>query len=407
MDMNKSSFFSGQPVLAQLINLIPNTLLLKLVREHNSDYYYKRFKSRDHLIAMLYACFHNCSSIREVITGLTASYNKLCHLSLNTIPRRSTLADANANRSVEFFEDLYHELYRLYCNHLPDSRTRQSIESRLFIMDSTTVTLFSDIMKGVGCFGIDGRRKGGVKAHLVLNASQDVPQLVYITEGSRNDRIIMDKVRLNKGDILVFDKGYHHFAQWQSWTNQKINWVTRLIDTEVYDLIEEKVISTQQQHSGVCRDMKILLGAGTGPATEQITVRLVSYYVKQHKKIYHFLTNNFRFKATTIADIYQNRWQIETFFKRFKQANPLRYFLGDNENAIRIQLWCAFIKDLLIKVIKDQLRRQWSFSNISSMIRHHLMNYLDLKKFLNNPDKVTPALYPKQLKNGQLHLFPT
>ena len=394
-------------MLAQLISLIPHSLLQNVVRKHNSDHYYKTFKSRDHLIAMLYACFHNCSSIREVITGLAASYNKLCHLSLKTIPRRSTLADANRKRSVGFFEDIYRELYRLYFSSLPDSRLNKSIESRLFIMDSTTVTLFSDIMKGVGNFGADGRRKGGVKAHVVLNAAQDVPELVYITEGARNDRILMDKVHLNKGSILVFDKGYHHFAQWQAWTNEKINWVTRLVDTEVYDVLKEKVISAEQQRNGVCCDMKIFLGAGTGPTSEQITVRLVSYYVKQHKKMYHFLTNNFRFKASTIADIYEKRWQIETFFKRFKQTNPVKYFLGDSENAVRIQLWCAFIKDLLIKVIKDQLIRKWSFSNISSMIRHHLMNYLDLKKFLNNPEKIKAAPYPNQQKHAQLYLFPT
>jgi hypothetical protein len=98
---------------------------------------------------------------------------------------------------------------------------------------------------------------------------------------------------------------------------------------------------------------------------------------------------------------------VETFFKRIKQTNPLKYFLGDNENAIRIQLWCAFIKDLLIKIVKDQLKRKWAFCNISSMIRHHLMNYLDLIGFLNNPDKIKEAFHPKIEKTAQLSLFPT
>jgi Domain of unknown function (DUF4372) len=112
--MNKSTFFSGQPVLAQLIKLIPDSLIGQLVMRHGADRYYKTFKSRDHLIAMLYACFHNCTSLREVITGLEASYNKFGHLKLESMPRRSTLADANAGREVKFFEDLYQELYRLY-----------------------------------------------------------------------------------------------------------------------------------------------------------------------------------------------------------------------------------------------------------------------------------------------------
>ena len=403
--MNKSSFFSGQPVLGQLIGLIPEGVIRQLIHRHDSDRYYKHFKTRDHLIAMLYACFHNCTSIREVTSGLEASYNKLSHLNLHNLPRRSTLSDANSRRSVAFFEDLYLELYKLYFERLPDSSKPRSLESRLFIMDSTTVTLFSNIVKGAGSYCADGRKKGGVKAHVVHNAQQDVPKLIYLTEGSRNDRVFMNRVNQNKGDILVFDKGYHHFAQWQQWTEQGISWVTRLIDTEVYSIIEEKVISTEQQQRGVCRDAKILLGRGSGPSTQQITARLVSYYVARQNKMYHFLTNNFRFNATTIADIYEKRWQIETFFKRLKQSNPLKYFLGDNENAIRIQMWCAFIKDLLVKVIKDQLKRKWSFANISSMIRHHLMNYLDLKGFLNNPDKIKHALY-KQENNQQLYLFP-
>jgi hypothetical protein len=119
---------------------------------------------------------------------------------------------------------------------------------------------------------------------------------------------------------------------------------------------------------------------------------------------FQFLTNNFRFNASTIAAIYKDRWQIETFFKRFKQTSPVKYFLGDNENAIKIQLWCSFIKDLLIKVVKDRLSRRWSFSNISSMIRHHLMNYIDLFKFLNNPGNIKLALY-KEPAVSQLKLF--
>lgn len=404
--MNKSTFFCGQPVLSQLIQLIPNRLISDLAFKHSSDRYYKTFRSREHLISMLYACFHNCSSLREVTTGLEASYNKLCHLKMNSIPRRSTLADANCRRAVSFFEDLYHQLYQLYYGCLPDSRPLKSLDSRLFILDSTTITLFSDLMKGAGSSRADGRRKGGVKAHVVLNAAEGVPQLIYITEGARNDRVAMNRVRLNKGDILAFDKGYHNFGQWQKWTDEGVNWVTRLIGTETCQVLQDRVVSEEQMRRGVCSDQKILLGAGTGPASQQITVRLVSYYVEEHKKVYHFLTNNFRFKASSIADIYQKRWQIETFFKRIKQTNPVKYFLGDNENAIRIQVWCAFIKDLLVKVVKDRLKKRWSFSNINSMIRHHLMNYLDLIAFLNNPDKINHAFYYGK-DDQQLLLFAT
>jgi hypothetical protein len=402
--MNKSTFFSGQPLLSQLIQLIPQSLLTNAAYKHDADRYYKTFRSRDHLIAMLYACFHNCTSLREVTTGLEASYNKLGHLRITNIPRRSTLADANSRRQVGFFEEVFNELYKLYYKTSPDSRRRKTIEERLFIMDSTTMTLFSDCMKGAGSPKANGRKKGGVKAHVLLNAKDDIPELIYLTEGSRNDRIFMSKVDLKKSDILVFDKGYHNFAQWQQWTDSGINWVTRLIGTEVYTILEERSVSQQEEERGVIADQKIYLGRGTNKSTKRITVRLVTFYDEVSDQTFQFLTNNFRFNATTVAGIYKDRWQIETFFKRFKQTNPVKYFLGDNDNAIKIQIWCAFIKDLLIKIVKDQLVRRWSFTNISSMIRHHLMNYIDLFKFLNNPGNIKLALY-KEPEISQLMLF--
>lgn len=404
--MNKSTFFSGQPVLSQLIQIIPQSLLTHLATTHKADRYYKTFRSRDHLISMLYACFHNCTSLREVTTGLEASYNKLIHLKINNIPRRSTLADANKRRPVAFFEDLYHQLYALYYKHLPDSRKKKSREERLFIMDSTTVTLFSDCMKGAGSYKADGRKKGGVKAHVLLNAKDDLPQLIDLTDGARNDRTFMSQISLKKADILVFDKGYHHFAQWQKWTQAGINWVTRLIGTEVYTVLEERPVDADQRKKGVLSDQRIFLGRGTNKSTQRITVRLVTFFDSIQQKTFQFLANNFRFKATTVASLYKDRWQIETFFKRFKHSSPIRYFLGDNENAIKIQLWCAFIKDLLIKVVKDQLTKSWAFANISSMIRHHLMNYIDLFHFLNNPEKIREAMR-RTHQGPQLHLFPT
>jgi Transposase DDE domain/Domain of unknown function (DUF4372) len=405
--MSKSKYFSGQPVLSQLLGLIPDKIIFPLVHQHQSDRYYKTFKTRDHLISMLYACFHNCTSLRELTTGLAASYNKLSHLNMHYLPRRSTLSDANAKRPEAVFAQLYSRLYELYYKVLPDSRQSRRKEDRLFIMDSTTVSLFSDIMKGAGSYAADGRKKGGVKAHVLLDAHNGVPSVIYLSEGARNDRIFMNHVSLNKGDILVFDKGYHHFAKWQQWTNQGISWVTRLIGNEVYQILQEKPVSYTQQLKGVCQDRKIFLGRGSGPGTEQITVRLISYYVPEHKKVYHFLTNNFKFRASTIADIYHRRWQVELFFKRIKQTNPIKYFLGNNENAIRIQLWCAFIKDLLVKIVKDQIQKRWSFANIAAMIRHHLMNYINLFGFLNNPEKFSRMAALNNATQHQLSLYDT
>ena len=109
--MGKNNLFTGQPIFNQLLQLIPKHLIRELVHKHHADRYYKRFKSYEHLVTMLYACFHGCKSLREVTAGMMACSTRINHLGLHYMPRRSTLAEANANRSEQFFRDLYHRLY--------------------------------------------------------------------------------------------------------------------------------------------------------------------------------------------------------------------------------------------------------------------------------------------------------
>jgi len=124
--------------------------------------------------------------------------------------------------------------------------------------------------------------------------------------------------------------------------------------------------------------------------------RLVTYYDALSKEQYEFLTNNYTMSAGSIASLYRKRWQIELLFKRLKQNYPLKYFLGDSENAVKIQIWCALIADLLLKIVKKGAAAKWSFSNLAAMVRLHLMTYIDLFGFLRSPEKALLKLYSKQ-----------
>jgi len=70
--MNKSTFFSGQPIFTQLLRFIPKDAVARIAREHKADYYSKRFNTYEHLVTMLYSIFNNCNSLREVTTGMLA-----------------------------------------------------------------------------------------------------------------------------------------------------------------------------------------------------------------------------------------------------------------------------------------------------------------------------------------------
>jgi len=304
-------------------------------------------------------------------------------------------------RNPDFFSRLYHELYQSYYGTLPDSRKKKSLHRRLFIIDSTTIKLFSDVMPGLGKKPVNGKRKGGVKAHVLIKADEDVPRFVCLTNAAANDRILLRKINLESGSILVFDRGYNNYKQMDQWTNQKITWVSRILPEASYQVLQDNDIPNYAAEKGVLSDQQILMGRPSNKNTTKLLARKISFFDRSTNREFEFITNDTQLSALTIANLYKKRWQIELLFKRLKQNYPLRYFLGDNANAIQIQIWCALITDLLVKIIKDRTKRKWSYANIASMIRLHLMSYVNLFKFLNNPEKAIQLSYP--LKNtGQL-----
>ena len=137
---------------------------------------------------------------------------------------------------------------------------------------------------------------------------------------------------------------------------------------------------------------------------KSIELRRIAFWDSEKEKIYEFITNNQEISPDTVADIYKHRWQIETMFKRLKQNFPLKYFLGDSQNAIEIQIWTALIIQLLMLVIQRKIKRKWAYSNMVSVVRFHLMTYINLFKFLENPDKKWADLTTKT-NEIQLSLF--
>lgn len=387
--MSKSSFFTGQPVFTQLLNLIPRTIVDRLSRVHGSNRYCKRFMAYDHLVSMLYAGYFQCTSLRELTTGMLASSSRLSHLRLKFPPRRSTLSDANQRRSADFFAALYHELYNYFFS--PDSRSINS-EDRLFIIDSTTIALFTDIMRAAGSKKANGRSKGGAKAHVLLDSENDVPAYVLITESKDNDQVFLKVAQVPAGTTVVMDRAYGNYKHFNQWTERGIKWVNRQRTCAHVEIKENIPVKESSKQQGILLDELVTLGTPGSSATPVVNARRVRYLDSKKDRKFYFITNDLVSEPEVIADIYRRRWQIELLFKRIKQRYPLKNFLGDNPNAIKIQIWAALLCDLLVKIIQKQVnkikKRPWAYASISAMIKHHLMNYVSLKEFLLDPEKV-------------------
>jgi transposase len=318
---------------------------------------------------------------------MLANHTKNNHLGVQNTPRRSTFAEANAKRNPAVFEKIYMSLYEKYKHLLPDSQPKNSINKRLYIVDSSTITLFKEILKNSGRKTIDGKRKGGIKVHTLIKADEDVPMFVKLGAAAAHDSPFLKHINLPEGSIITFDKGYSNYEQYERLGEQKITWVTRIRKNAKYDVIKERDVSEIQKKKGVQSDREVILGHTSHGNIVRVRARLITFYDEDNNRTFEFITNNFHMGPATIALIYKKRWQIEVLFKRLKQNFPLRNFFGDNENAIRSQIWIALIADLLVSVIKRSVKRSWSFANLSSMIRIHLLTYTKLIDFLESPEQ--------------------
>lgn len=397
--MNKSKNFSGQPIIKQVLNFLDAKDIYRTAKKHNSDRYTKRFKTYDHLVTMIFAVISGCSSLREVTSIMLACEGKINHLGLRDFPKRSTLSDANKRRSAAVFADIYAGLYKRYHRFLSDSRTREPAIKDLKIVDSSTIALFSDILRGVGRNPLNGKKKGGIKMHTMINAMEDVPCLIKFSDAATHDHMFLKELDLKKGSYVVFDKGYIDYQQYQQWTLDDIYFVTRQKSNARYTSFEEFDIPDNVDDA-VLKDEKITLKDKNG---NEFHLRRIAFWHQEKRKVYEFITNNYDLEADRITDIYKNRWQIETMFKRLKQNFPLKYFLGDNQNAIEIQIWVSLIIQLIMLVIQRKAQRNWAYSNMVSIIRYHLMTYIDLFKFLKNPDSKWEEITTKN--SGQLSFF--
>ena len=384
--MSKSNYFSSKSVFGQLISLIDDKKIKDAVKNHDSDRYVKRFKSKDHLISMLFCSFAKCNSLREVSGAMLGLSGKTEGFQLSHIPKRSTLSDANKNRKVEFFEEIYNKLLHQYGKVLSDTRIEKVLNKQVKIVDSSTISLFKDILSCVGRKSKSGKSKGGIKVHTVINADEIVPNLVWFSPATTHDHNFLKKLKCDDNTVYVFDKGYNDYKAFRHFTENKTGFVTRMKDNALYQEIEVLEIP-ERTHSGVLSDKIIEVEIKEGNEITKLKLRKVTFYDRENKREFEFLTNLFALRADLIAGLYKIRWQIELLFKQLKQNFPLRYFLGDNENAIKIQIYCVLIVNLLIAVIKKKLKRSWAFSNLVSFCKIHLFNYIQLIRFLEDPEK--------------------
>lgn len=385
--MNKSKYYFGQNVLGQVLNLIPASVVIKAVKQSGSDFAVKKFSTLNHLYTMCYAVLADVTGLRHVCDGLLAMGEKLRQLGMDYVVPKSTLSDSNKNRSSDVFGKIYQGLYAHYQTFLSDSSVVEPLLRKAYAIDSTTISLFKAILKASGRKSKDGKEVGGIKSHVQIRLLDQMPMNVAYSAGAASDHNFLKQLILSKGDIAIFDKAYVDYAQYEKWTSEGVFFVTREKQNAKAQVLSERDLPQDKDFEILLDEEVIKAYKDTNDVPQKFALRRLVIWSEKHNATIILLTNMFHLEAAEISLLYRKRWRIELLFKQLKQNFPLKYFLGDNENAIQIQIWCCLIVNLLITILKIKAaNKNTSFALTVSIIRQHLMSYINILTYIKHPE---------------------
>jgi hypothetical protein len=375
-------------IMTQLLQLFPRSDFYRQVKETRAERHARGFSSWDHFVAMLFCQLADAQSLREIIGGLSSCEGRLEQFGIKA-PKRSTLAYANRHRTADLFRNVFYQTAER-CRAELGYKTKFRFKNPLKSIDSSVVSLALDMFP----WATWTRQKGAVKLHLILDHAGYLPEAMVITTGKYSELTVARRRRYAKGTILAMDRGFVDLRWFAQLTDSGVFFVTRLKQQMVYEVVESRPIP---KGNNVISDQYIRFTSQTGRKRYPDNLRLVTIETDQGEQ-FQFLTNNFTLAASTIAAIYKDRWQIETFFKLVKQNLRIKTFVGTSANAVWLQIWTALIAMLLIKFLQLKARFGWSFSNLAYFLRMNLLVYRDLWEWLHDPFTSPPEPErPKQL----------
>jgi len=386
-------------LFSQLLQHLSRKDFKKSVNLYQTDKHNKGINSWTHLVAMLFLHLAKANSIREVTNGLKSITGNLNHLGItDKTPSKSSLSYINEHRDWRMFRDYYFSLKNnLQARGYLKRKIFNDIDRKIYLLDSTIITLCIKVFD----WAKYKKQKGAVKLHTLLDYDGLMPSYLFMTKASQADVKHAQYMTVPPNSVIVADRAYEDFKMLYSWDNNDVNFVLLLKKSVKYKSILERELPENDEQE-ILIDEEIELTGKESYDKYPKRLRRIALYDEKNDRTLEFITNNFSWTASTVAELYKQRWEIEIFFKELKSHLRIKSFIGTNENAMMIQIWTALIVLLLLKKLKESAEHPWALSNLIAFLRMNLFVKISLEQWLNNPFH-PPNFYNREAE--QLCLF--
>lgn len=358
-------------VFSQLMDLVSATAFKRSVEKYRGNYKVRELTCWRQFLILSFGQLTHRESMRDTHTCLRLHAEKLYHLGVGKLVDVSTISRANETRDWRIYQDFGLKLIR-QAKELYAGTNQLDVELKgdIFAMDSTTIDLCLEVF-----WWADFREtKAAIKLHTMLDLKTSIPDFVSITNAAVHDVNIMDIITYQKGSYYVMDKAYADFKRLHRIKREQAYFVTRAKDNLQFEVINAR---TPDSMASILSDQDIRLAVAKSATAYPDKLRRIKYFDAEYNRILVFLTNNFSVKAETIAKLYKHRWYIEIFFKWIKQHLKIKSFWGQNENAVKTQIWVAISIYVLVAIAKKKLEIRHSL--------YELLQFISVSPFERTP----------------------
>jgi len=372
-------------VLKQISKLIPRNLVPKLANKHGVDKQSRVFTPWSHVLSLMYAQLSHAMSLNDICDAIGNHAGAFKDIRDAAPPSRNGLSYANRHRNPEMAEDLFWSVFSKLKENTPSFglNSKSGIPYRfkrtINAVDSSTISLFANCLD----WAKHRRRKAAAKMHLRLDLQSFLPQCIIVKAANTHDSTEAKELcsGISAGEIVIFDKAYIDFKHLYHLDNRQVFWVTRSKDNMDYEVMGQHT----SPKGKITRDVKIHLTGQNTPDYYPKALRLIEAIVEVDGKerTMTFITNNFDWAPSSIADLYKSRWGIELFFKQIKQTLQIADFLGYNESAVKWQIWTALLVYILLRYIAHIKQWAFSFPRLFTVLRGVLWNLLDMHSVIS------------------------
>ena len=361
------------------MEFFPRWVFEKAVKKYAGDFHAKSLNSYSHCLHLMFGQMAGCKSLKDISLVLKSLKKSVYHLGIPTAVDSSSLSRANEVRDYRIFE----ELGMWLINKVRPMYAKENIPDvylpgwEIFAIDSTTIPCSIKLAE----WALGKYSKGGVKMHTVLDLRGSIPETIYVTDSRWHDSNFLDVYEPYKWAIYTMDKAYVDFEALYRMQLHKTYFITRAKDTMKYEVVNTNY--NIDDLASIVGDQIIHLSGYLSEKKYPEDLRLVKFYDAENDEVISFITNNMELGSLVIANIYRNRWQIETFFKWIKGNLTVKLFWGYSENAVKIHLWVAISSYLLLAWIKAALKSPLTITEVSKVVEVSILSKVDIRELLD------------------------